>query len=88
MFWIKITYHKKRNCDHIKTKKNLTLNWLVLDKDLRMTCFEAYKFSQLKVQTCNSYKLYTNKYMIAPTKIKKTEIFAFIAVLVFRILSR
>ena len=39
----------------------------------------------LKVQSC---KLYNEKYMIASTQIKDTEIFAFIAVLVFKLLSR
>ena len=34
----------------------------------------------LKVQSC---KLYNNKYMIAATQTTKTEIFGFIAVLVF-----
>ena len=38
----------------------------------------------LKVQSC---KLYNKKYMIALTKITNTEIFAFIAVLVFELLS-
>ena len=39
----------------------------------------------LKVQ---SSKLYNNKYMIASTQIKNPEIFAFIAVLVFKLLRR
>ena len=39
----------------------------------------------LKVQSC---KLYSSKYMIALTQITNTEIFTFIAVLVFKILSR
>ena len=39
----------------------------------------------LKVQSC---KLYNSKYMIASTQITKTEIFTFIAVLVFKLLSR
>ena len=39
----------------------------------------------LKVQSC---KLYNDKYVIASTQIKNTEIFAFIAVLVFKLLSR
>ena len=39
----------------------------------------------LKVQSC---KLYNNKYVIASTQITNTEIFAFIAVLVFKLLSR
>ena len=39
----------------------------------------------LQVQSC---KLYNNKYMIASTQITNTEIFAFITVLVFKLLSR
>ena len=39
----------------------------------------------LKVQSC---KLYNNKYMIALTQITNTEIFALIAVLIFKLLSR
>ena len=39
----------------------------------------------LKVHSC---KLYNNKYMIASTQITNTEIFAFIAVLGFKLLSR
>ena len=42
-------------------------------------------FMNLKVQ---SYKLYNNKYMIASTQIINAEIFAFIAVVVFKLLSR
>ena len=42
-------------------------------------------FSRLKVQSC---KLYNNKYMIVSTQITNTEIFAFIAVLVFKLFSR
>ena len=40
--------------------------------------------TELKAQSC---KLYSNKYMIASTQITNTEIFAFIAVLVFKLLS-
>ena len=39
----------------------------------------------LKVQSC---KLYNNKYIIHSTQITNTEIFAFIAVLVFKLLGR
>ena len=39
----------------------------------------------LKVQSC---KLYNNKYMVASTERTNTEIFAFTAVLVFKLLSR
>ena len=47
--------------------------------------FESQMLYLLKVQ---SYKLYNNKYMTASTPITETEIFAFIAVLVFKLLSR
>ena len=39
----------------------------------------------LKAQSC---KLFNNKYMIASTQITNTEMFALIAVLVFKLLSR
>ena len=39
----------------------------------------------LKIQSC---KLHNSKYMIASTQITNTEIFAFIAALVFNLLSR
>ena len=55
------------------------------------TCCEYYssnnevaQSSNLKVQSC---KLYNNKYMNTSTQITNTEIFAFIAVLVFNLLS-
>ena len=38
-----------------------------------------------KVQSCNLYK---NKYMMVSTQITRTDIFAFIASLVFKLLSR
>ena len=39
----------------------------------------------LKVQSC---KLYSNKYMLASTQITNTEIFTFVTVLGFTLLSR
>ena len=42
-------------------------------------------FEILKIQSC---KLYNNKYMIASTQITNPEIFAFIAVVVFKLLNR
>ena len=47
-----------------------------------MFSFEMTK--TLKVQSC---KLYNNEYMITSTQITKNEIFAFIAVLVFKLLT-
>ena len=50
------------------------------------TCNFTKKFlKRLKVQLC---KLYNDKYMIALAQITNTEIFIFIEVLVFKLLSR
>ena len=46
-------------------------------------CRTTFKWSNILI-TYN--KLYNNKYMIASTQIANTEIFAFIAVLVFQLL--
>ena len=45
----------------------------------------AVKMRKLKTQSC---KLHYNKYMIASKKITNIEIFAFIAVLIIKLLSR
>ena len=42
---------------------------------------------KIKVLKVQSFKLYNNNYMIASTQITNTEIFAIIAVLVFKLLS-
>ena len=47
-------------------------------------CFEKFSWWSLKVQSCKSY---SNKCMITLTQIRNTEVFAFIAVLVFKLLS-
>ena len=49
-------------------------------KNVRRKCFGG-----LKVQSC---KLYNDKYMIASTHLTNTEVFAFIAVLVSKLLNR
>ena len=52
----------------------------------RRSCSENSPLKKtLKVQSC---KLYNNKYLIPPIQVKNTEIYAFIAVLVFKLLSR
>ena len=53
--------------------------------DARFYTHNKMFIQYLKVQSC---KLYNNKYMIASTQITDTEIFAFIAVLVFKLMSR
>ena len=45
---------------------------------------QNYLATLLKVQSC---KLYNNKYVIASTQITDTEIFVFIAVIDFKLLS-
>ena len=47
--------------------------------------FFFFSFASLNVRSC---KLYDSKYMIASTPITNTEIFAFMAVVVFKLLSR
>ena len=54
------------------------------DKETYVIHYENLQL-YLKVQSC---KLYNNKYMIASTQITNTEIFAFVAVLVFKLLAR
>ena len=46
---------------------------------------KANRKNNLKVQ---SYKLYNYKYMIVSTQITNPEIFAFVAVLIFKLLGR
>ena len=48
-------------------------------------CCSSLLLRRLKVQSC---KLYINKYMIVSPQITNAEIFAIIAVLVFKLLSR
>ena len=53
---------------------------------LLLLCHNVTVFiDALKVQSC---KLHNNKYMIVSTQITSTEIFAFVALLVFKLLSR
>ena len=68
---------EKCNSSNRKLKK-----WLLLSA--RLTA----KFELVFVLKVQSSKLYANKYMIASTKTANTEIFTFIAVLVFQLLSR
>ena len=57
------------------------------EKVMQKNLFSVAKFESisLNVESC---KPHNNKYMIALTQIKGTEIFAFIAVLFIRLLSR
>ena len=63
------------------TKRRIKFkSWWVSERFQRV-----WILSSLKVQSC---KLYNNKYKIASTQITNTEILAFIAVSVFKLLSR
>ena len=83
------------NCAMIwKTKETVAVEYMrsfiddILDKEGFFHClsaFVSFKPNWLKVQSC---KLCSNKYLIAPTQITNTEIFAFLAVAVFKLLSR
>ena len=64
---------------------NLTIRTtlvLVMEKWMVLSLMKNFI---LKVQSC---KLYNNIYMIGSTQVTNTEIYAFIAVLVFKLLSR
>ena len=63
--------------------KNIKTILVIFAKKLLLQMFCRVLNTQVQ-----SYKLYNNKYMIASTQITNTEIFAFIAVLVFKLLSR
>ena len=66
----------------------LNLNSSSCELSSHVTLYQTYWFYvshvRLKVQSC---KLYSGKYMISLTQITDTEIFAFITVLVFMLLS-
>ena len=51
-------------------------------------CFNIEHFKYLVYSDVQSCELYKNKYMIALSQITNTEISAFMAVLVFKLLSR
>ena len=57
---------------------------IIINHEKSVTC-NRLPGSPSKVRSC---KLYNNKYMIASTQITKTEIFAFVAVPVFKLLAR
>ena len=82
---IRRLFEYRRGVDfQIKLKvTSVTLNPLTTDVPHHKETSRLVKLV-LKVQSC---KLYNKKYMIASTQITKTEIFAFIAVLVLKLLS-
>ena len=67
---------KKKNKDQSVYLDHSSFSMLLVNFDRKV---------YLKVRPC---KLYNKKYMIVSTQITNAEIFAFIAVLVFKLLSR
>ena len=52
-----------------------------------MCIYTVTRLKNKRAYMAQSCKLYNNKYMIASTQIRNTEIFAFIAVLAFKLLT-
>ena len=72
--------------EHYRITIGHPLTWGIIKKENFLYVFwweNAFKLS--KVQSC---KLYNKNYMVASTQITSAENFAFIAVLVFMLLSR
>ena len=74
----------KTRFEEIYQIKPTSLKTFIKFTESRKTTHTKCLFA-LKVQSC---KLHNNKYIIASTQITNNEIFAFIAVLVFVLLSR
>ena len=67
-------------------ENGIPFRWVNFFSDFDSSVEFFYKVrSHLKVQSC---KCYNSKYMIAATQLTNTEILAFIAVLVFKLLNR
>ena len=87
-----VIYFRIKNCFQIRRVNFYTVN---LSKPtekkrynlIQIACFKKFIFQSLcfKVQSC---KLSNNKYMIVSIQTTNTEIFTFIAALVFKLLSR
>ena len=57
--------------------------------NMNFICFSNFNFTErIQILKFQLWKLYNNKYMIASTQITRTEISAFMAVLVFKLLDR
>ena len=82
MFLYPLFLYKKKTCIAVnlaEIMKEETIQFRLFDESIFQTSVI------LKVQSC---KLYSNKYVIASTQITNTEVFAFIAVIPFKSLSR
>ena len=78
---IACTYLKHKRICFVRT---YPLSFLALNGACKWPSIHETSSSTLKVQ---SYKLINDKYMIASTQVTNTEIAAFIAVLVFKLLN-
>ena len=82
------SFHWQKNTRNNKIlfpadKKLISTFWIC--SSWRINYFHIISWLLLKVQSCKSCN---NKYMVASTQITNTEIFAFIAVIVLKLLSR
>ena len=86
--WIWGKFGGLNNC-HISTEhKNMSMQFIVFQFFFISEICYSRHFGWLKVQyTIQSCKSYNNKNMAASTQVAITEIFAFIAVLVFKLFS-
>ena len=84
-FYVTHKRNKETNFTFYTPNNVFLQNNMLRRKNITCMMFNNFSFNHLKVQSC---KLYNDKYMIASTQITNTEIFVFIAVLVFKVLSR
>ena len=82
---IPIVPTQRTNANIEKTKNSLKDSRLKHPKKVCLSMKLVCHILTLKVQSC---KLYNKKYIIASTQIANAEIFIFIAVVVFKLLSR
>ena len=69
--------------------RSKSMDWFLCDNSLRHERVKQSEEEFLKIlDSLQSCKLWNNKHMIASTQITNTEIFAFITVLIFKLLNR
>ena len=72
-------------CQQAPLEQIVRSNLLFVEKSLFYLLIEIRNYPWLKLQSC---KLYNNKYLIVSTQITNTDIFAFIAAVDFKLMSR
>ena len=82
----KVWFNLKKEYEQTFPVEALSTQFICLPVKNQIINFPKTCFDYLKVQIIN--KLYNRKYMIVSTQLRNPEIFAFIAALVFKLLSR